>query len=206
MILQSNSIQSRRGLKQFAMFALLLFSLSSCQEDKVVIPEKASVTVEGFTDAVIADEHFQNVLTIISAGLDGKMDESAIEKQLTLLFNAEEADYLRSMFEMIPVSGSSEEHAEAIFTRLNEKINNEFDVLYDVSAGSTSSNRLGEKATPCFDQLTNDRASISVTVLLCTSAALVNGSYEGAWGCQVLATVQIAAAYTKFHRCLRDKY
>ncbi|MFK8162169.1 MAG: hypothetical protein AB8H12_06860 [Lewinella sp.] len=62
------------------MLTLLLFSLSSCQEDKVIVPEKPSVTVEEFTDAVITDEYFQNVLTIISAGLDSKVDELAVEK------------------------------------------------------------------------------------------------------------------------------
>jgi hypothetical protein len=206
MTLQINSIQNGRWLQHFSLLALLLFSFSSCQEDKSIVPEKAGVTVEEFTDAVVADEHFQNALTIISAGLDGKVDESAIEEQLTKLFNAEAADYLRSMFELIPISGSDEKHAKAVFTRLNEKISAEFEALYDISEGPISPTGLGEKATPCFDRLTNDRAIISLATVSCTGAAVVNGSYEGAWGCQVIATLQIANAYARFHRCLEGTY
>jgi len=206
MTLQFNSIQKKRWLQHFSMLGLLLFSLSSCQEDKIVIPEKAGVTVEGFTDAVIADEHFQNALNIISVGLDGKVDESAIEKQLITLFNTEKTDYLRSMFEMIPVVGSSEEHAETVFTRLNEKISTEFEALYDISVGSTSTTRLGEKATPCFDRLTEDRAGIQTTLLICITGAVVVGNYDAIWGCEGLAVTQLASAYSKFHRCLRNNY
>jgi hypothetical protein len=206
MTLQFNSTQNKRWLQHFGMLALLFFSLSSCQEDERIIPEKSGVTVEEFTDAIVADEHFQNVLTIISAGLDGKIDESSIEEQLTMLYTAEKTDYLRSMFEKIPVRGSSEEHAKVVFTRLNEKISIGFEALYDLSAGSSSTTGLGEKATPCFDRLTNDRAIISLAVVSCTGTAIINGSYEGAWGCQVLATMQIANAYARFHRCLEGTY
>ncbi|WP_026231676.1 hypothetical protein [Neolewinella persica] len=160
------------------MFALLFFSMSGCQEDKNIISEKASVTVEQFTDAVIADEHFQNVLTIISAGLDGKADESAVEEQLNILYNAEKTDYLRSMFEMVPVSGSSEEHVKAVFAQLNKRINAEFEDLYSITDGAMSANGSANKGTPCFDRLTNDRAAISTTVVLCTAAALIHGSLE----------------------------
>jgi hypothetical protein len=188
------------------MLALLLFSLSSCQEDKSIVPEKAGVTVEEFTDAVVADEHFQNALTLILTGLDGKVDESAVENELTILFNAEKTDYLESMFEKIPTSGSSEEHAKTVFTQLNERINAEFDALYDISAGSTSTTGLGAKATPCFDRLTEDRASIQNTLLICMSGAVFTGNYEAAVGCEALAVVQLNSAYIKFHRCLRNNY
>ncbi|MFK8162170.1 MAG: hypothetical protein AB8H12_06865, partial [Lewinella sp.] len=93
------------------------------------------------------------------------------------------------MFDRIPDNGSREEHVKAVFTRLNEKITAEFDALYDVSEGATSTSVSRNKTTPCFDRLTNDRASIQTTVLLCTGAAVIKGSYDGAWACQAIATV-----------------
>lgn len=110
------------------------------------------------------------------------------------------------MFDKIPVSGSSEEHVNTVFTRLNEKINAEFDALYDVSEEGGRANGSRNKGTPCFDRLTNDRAAISISVTLCTAGALGRGSVELAWGCQAIATLQIADAYVRFHRCLETSY